>query len=78
MSSGGQVYSQEVENLRTHFAYSALPSGLNLSEQFGVLIPVPLDFRHDALKFGISAQTVPFLVALQPGLVVIPYSQCLY
>lgn len=71
------MYSQEVENLRTHFAYSALPSGLNLSGQFGVVLPVPLDFRHDALKFGISAQTVPVLVALEPVVVVIPYSQCL-
>src|SRR4029077_11673944 len=41
-----------------------LPLGLNRSEQFAVVLPVALYFRHDALKFGVPAHLVPALVAL--------------
>ena len=42
-----------------------------MSKEFVVVLPVALDFEHDALKFGISAQLVPVLVALKPRKVMI-------
>jgi hypothetical protein len=50
---------------------SCLLLGLSLSKEFVVVLPVALDFDHDALEFGISAQLVPVLVALKPGEVMI-------
>jgi len=46
---------------------------LSVAKEFIVMLPVALDFAHDALEFGIFAQLVPVLVALEPGVVVIPY-----
>jgi hypothetical protein len=43
-----------------------------VSEEFVVVLPVAFDFEHDALKFGIAAQLVPILVALEPRIIMIP------
>jgi hypothetical protein len=42
-----------------------------VAKEFVVMVPVALDFAHDTLEFGISAQFVPVLVALEPGKVMI-------
>ena len=42
-----------------------------MAKKFVVMLPVALDFAHDALEFGISAQSVPVLVALKPGKIMI-------
>ena len=44
-----------------------------MSKEFVVALPVALDFDHDALEFGISAELVPVLVALKPGEVMISH-----
>ena len=36
------------------------------------MLPVPFDFRHNALKIRVSAKLVPILVTLKPGKIVIP------
>ena len=46
-------------------------SGLCVAKEFVVMLPVTLDFAHDALEFGISTQLVPVFVALEPGKIVI-------
>ena len=45
--------------------------GLSVSKQFVIVLPVALDFEHDALKCRVSAQFVPVLVALKPRIVMI-------
>src|SRR3954468_11453200 len=42
-----------------------------LPEQVGVVLPVAFDFRHDALKFGVTPELVPALIALKPGVIVV-------
>jgi hypothetical protein len=46
-------------------------SRVRVCEEFVVVLPVALDFEHDALKFGVSTQFVPVPVALEPGKVMI-------
>jgi hypothetical protein len=44
---------------------------LGVAKKFVVVLPVALDFAHDALEFDISAEVVPVLVALKPGKIMI-------
>jgi hypothetical protein len=56
---------------RLRISDSCLLLRLSMSKEFVVVLPVALDFDHDALEFGISADLVPVLVALKPGEVMI-------
>jgi hypothetical protein len=42
-----------------------------VSKEFVVVLPVSLNFKHDALKFSVSAQLVPVFVALKPWKIMI-------
>ena len=44
---------------------------LGVAKKFVIVLPVALDFAHDALEFGISAEAVPVLIALKPGKIMI-------
>jgi hypothetical protein len=44
---------------------------LRVAKEFVVMLPVALDFAHDALEFGIPAQVLPVLVALVPRKIMI-------
>jgi hypothetical protein len=44
---------------------------LRVAKEFVVMLPVALDFAHDALEFGIPAQVLPVLVALEPRKIMI-------
>jgi hypothetical protein len=46
-------------------------SGLRVSKEFVVVLPVSLKFKHDALKFSVSAQLVPVFVAPKPWKIMI-------